>query len=417
MQPRRRQISLLAPSIAAVLVGLVSLVGAPGSARAAGSHNPDRQLRLNQLQVIGTHNSYHLEASPAESALRGLVDPAGEKTLQYSHPVLATQFANQQVRQIELDVWADPNGGLYARPLLRRLTLGGPYDPVMKKPGTKVLHIQDIDYHSNCLTFRRCLQAVKGWSDANPRHVPIAVLIEFKDSPLALPGLSAPQLTKAAQQVAKQRTAAAAAERTASAAALLATPLPWTTARMDTVDTDIRSVFPANDLITPDDVRGGHATLEQAVLSRGWPTLARSRGKTLFLMDNPGSYRDSYLAGHPSLRGRVLFTNSTPGQPDAAFVEENDPTGANLARIQDEVRRGYVVRTRADADTVQARTDDTSMRDAALASGAQWVSTDYPVASDSARFGTDYAVQLPGDVAARCNPVTAPAHCATIVTP
>lgn len=118
--------------------------------------------------MVGTHNSYHLEASSAESLLRGLVDPAGEKALQYSHPALDTQFAGQQVRQIELDVWADPNGGLYAKPL-RTLTFGGAYDPVMKQPGTKVLHIQDIDYHSNCLTFRRCLQAVKSWSDANPR--------------------------------------------------------------------------------------------------------------------------------------------------------------------------------------------------------------------------------------------------------
>jgi hypothetical protein len=114
----------------------------------------------------------------------------------------------------------------------------------------------------------------------------------------------------------------------------------------------------------------------------------------------------------------VLFTNSTPGQPDAAFVEENDPTGDNQARIQDEVRRGYVVRTRADADTAQARTGDTTMRDAALSSGAQWVSTDYPTVTDSARFGTGYAVQIPG--IARCTPIApanAPAPCTTVATP
>src|SRR5690349_18881479 len=36
----------------------------------AGAHPArDRRLRLNQVQVIGTHNSYHLEATPAESAL------------------------------------------------------------------------------------------------------------------------------------------------------------------------------------------------------------------------------------------------------------------------------------------------------------------------------------------------------------
>jgi Phosphoinositide phospholipase C, Ca2+-dependent len=449
MQRRVRQTSLLTTAFVALIAAVTAaLLGpspalasstpgsnTPGSSPAASRSADDGQLRLNQLQVVGTHNSYHLEATPAESLLRTLVSPDGEKALQYSHPALGTQFANQKVRQIELDVWADPNGGLYAKPLLRTLTFGGAYDPVMKQPGTKVLHIQDIDYHSNCLTFRLCLQAVKTWSDANPAHVPVAVLIEFKDTPLSITGLTAAKIQKAQQQAAAKQakatkssaaipaTASAtkltpAAQRSAISAALVATPLPWTTARMDTVDADIRSVFLATSLITPDDVRGSDATLEDAVLTRGWPTLAESRGKTLFLMDNPGAYRDSYLAGHPSLQGRVLFTNSTPGQPDAAFVEENDPTGAaNQARIQAEVREGYVVRTRADVDTAQARTNDTSMRDAALASGAQWVSTDYPVPADSARFGTTYAVQIPGNTIARCNPVNAPADCITIPTP
>jgi Phosphoinositide phospholipase C, Ca2+-dependent len=402
-----------------------TLVTAGALAPTAATARADVPLRLNQIQTVGTHNSYHLEATTAESALRAVVSPSGERALQYSHPALGTQFDSQQVRQVELDVWADPAGGLYAKPLLRTLTFGGAYDPVMKQPGTKVFHIQDIDYHSNCLTFVRCLQAVKSWSDAHPAHVPIAVLVEFKDSPLSFSAAQKARLREATADTRPARTQSApvetgrsvAAVRRAAALALVATPLPWTTARMDTVDADIRSVFPASSLITPDDVRGGRPTLESAVLADGWPTLDASRGKTLFLMDNGGAYRDSYRAGHPALEGRVLFTDSAPGQPDAAFVEENDPTGTNQARIQDEVRRGYLVRTRADVDTAQARTGDTTTRDAALASGAQWVSTDYPVAADSARFGTGYAVRLPGGVAARCNPVNAPAGCTTIAAP
>ena len=401
----------------ALAAALISSAGGPAQAATNRAAADDGEVRINQVQVVGSHNSYHQEATPAESALRAIFAPDGQKALEYSHPALGTQFGSEQVRQIELDVWADPSGGLYAKPLLRTLTFGGAYDPVMKLPGTKVLHIQDLDYHSNCLTFQLCLQAVKSWSDANPAHVPIAVLIEFKDTPLSLTGLQTARLQKAAQQAAAEQTTAAApttaaARQTAVAAALVATPLPWTTARMDTVDADIRAVFGAQDLITPDDVRGDAPTLEDAVLNRGWPTLTASRGKTMFLMDNDGTYRDSYLNGHPSLQGRVLFTNSTPGQPDAAFVKENDPTGANQARIQDEVRRGYVVRTRADVDTAQARSGDTSMRDAALASGAQWVSTDYPVDGPSQRFGTSYSVRIPGG--ARCTPVApvnAPAPC------
>ena len=428
MQRRARQLSILTTVAASIAALAASLLAAP-PALATSTAEDDGQLRLNQVQVIGSHNSYHQEATLAESVLRAIVAPDGQKALEYSHPALGTQFGSQQVRQIELDVWADPNGGLYAKPLLRTLTFRGAYDPVMKQPGTKVLHIQDIDYHSNCLTFRSCLQAVKGWSDANPTHLPIAVLIEFKDSPLSLTGQQSARLQTAAAQQATKRFAAGktavatqrsalVAQQAAVAAALVATPLPWTAARMDTVDADIRSVFSAADLITPDGVRGDAPTLEGAVLSNGWPTLAESRGKVMFLMDNSGGYRDSYLAGHPSLLGRVLFTNSTPGQPDAAFIKENDPTGDNQARIQDEVRRGYLVRTRADVDTVQARTGDTTMRDAALASGAQWVSTDYPVDGPSQRFGTTYSVTIPGG--ARCTPVApvnTPLTCSTSPAP
>ena len=79
------------------------------------------------------------------------------------------------------------------------------------------------------------------------------------------------------------------------------------------------------------------------------------------------------------------------------------------------MRRGYLVRTRADADTVEARTGDTTRRDAALASGAQWVSTDYPAPGTADRFGTDYVVSLPGDAIVRCNPVSAPGGTVTLI--
>ena len=62
----------------------------------------------------------------------------------------------------------------------------------------------------------------------------------------------------------------------------------------------------------------------------------------------------------------------------------------------------------ADADTVQARTNDTTMRDAALSSGAQWVSTDYEV--PNLAF-SPYTVRIPDGTPARCNPVTAPGFC------
>ena len=72
------------------------------------------------------------------------------------------------------------------------------------------------------------------------------------------------------------------------------------------------------------------------------------------------------------------------------------------ARIQDAVAAGFMVRTRADANTFEARENNTEPREAAFRSGAQYISTDYYVPR---REFSDYSVRLPGGAAARCNPV------------
>ncbi len=361
----------------ALLLGVAAATFVGSPADAAGIDD----LRINQIQVVGSHNSYHEVASPAESDLRASVIGAEANELMlYDHVPLPEQFETQKVRQIELDVFRDDAGGTYADPLIRQVTGGGPYDPAMAAPGTKVLHVQDVDYRSTCLSLVACLEQVEGWSDANPRHMPIAILLELKDDEVPVSGFP------------------------------FVVPDLYDAAAMDALDAEIRTVMTPDDMVVPDDVRAGAATLEEGVLSTGWPTLGDSRGKVMFLMDNGGGYRTDYLAGHPNLEDRVMFTNAEPGEADAAFVKVNGSRG-NVERIQQLVDDGYVVRTRADADTTEARVGDTSARDAAFESGAQWVSTDYPVASYAEPFGTGYVVEIPGGTVARCNPVNGPDDC------
>jgi hypothetical protein len=184
-------------------------------------------------------------------------------------------------------------------------------------------------------------------------------------------------------------------------------PEPFTPAAFDAVDKEIRSVIPADKMIVPDDVRGRHATLEEAVLADGWPSLESARGKVIFLLDQRKAGPD-YVAGHPSLKGRVIFTNAEPGSPDAAFVEVNDPV-KDPRLIPGLVKKGYLIRTRTDADTVQARSGDTTMRNAAMASGAQILSSDYYF-NEKASW-TGFSVSFPKGEVARCNPVLKPAGC------
>ncbi|CAJ2509728.1 Uu.00g056280.m01.CDS01 [Anthostomella pinea] len=340
-------------------------------------------VRMNEIQVVGTHNNYHLESPPeAKEVQAELLDDV--INYYYSHAALDVQASYQSVRSFELDIFADPEGGRYAQPLVvTRSKTELPLQEVMNRPDTKVLHVADADVWTTCHTLMEGLTVVKKWSQAHPRHVPIPIMLEFKTAETGSGGGTE--------------------------------PLPWNdTALLDGLDAEIRSVFSPSELITADDLKRDNLTLEESVLQHGWPDLDSARGRVFFLMDNsPGPIRDAYTAGRPNLEGRVVFTNSEPGNADCAFQKLNDPRGeANLANIRAQVRAGYYMRTRADEPlTTVLGNDTTSMRESAFASGAQIVSTDFPSYGPSSRWHVDYAVRLKGGRAARCNPVTRRSNC------
>ena len=155
-------------------------------------------------------------------------------------------------------------------------------------------------------------------------------------------------------------------------------------------------------------MRGEHATLREAVTTTGWPKLGAARGKVIFTMDLSPEANAPYAEGHPSLQGRVAFMTTFPEAPEAAYFTMNEPE-QDQALIQERVKQGFLIRTRADADTREARAGATTRREAALASGAQFVSTDYLWPDD--RFAPAYTATLPDGVTTRCNPVNPPPGC------
>ncbi len=369
---------MIAPLLAAAALAIAPTCdlerpsGAPDCTREAVDALP-----MNRLQVVGTHNSYKQPISGPEMARLALAAKATAQSLDYSHPGLAEQL-DGGARQLELDLLHDPEGGRYADPLGRRLArMTGadlpPWDPApMARPGMKVLHVQDIDYRSGCALFTDCLKAAADWSAAHPDHLPILILINLKEEPLSFPGT--------------------------------VKPLMFDAAAMDAIDAEIRSVFPEERLITPDQVQGAFPTLRDAARAGAWPTLGVARGRVMFALDAPPDQVARYRGDRAVLEGRVMFVNIDEASPAAGYITLNDPVG-EAARIRAALAAGLIVRTRADADTAEARTGDTSRREAALASGAQYVSTDYR--KPDPRF-TAYNVGLPGGVVGRIGPVGPP---------
>ena len=342
------------------VLAVAVLVCALAACGGGSSSSLDDEVRMNEIQVLGSHNSYHVGMSKEVFDLVHAFSAASADALDYHHPSLETQLGTEGARQLELDVYADPKGGLFSDRHIYK-ALGKPIASgiaALDEPGFKVMHEAEIDFESSCVTFVACLRQVKHWSDAHPRHLPVEIQVEAKSDP-------SPDPAKLG----------------------FVTPIRIGAPELTALDAEIHTIFHDDDLVRPGDVSAD-----------GWPTLKHARGKVWFALDNED------LA--PVYRGTTIFTS----KPDAAtpgFAKLNDPV-TDGARIRALVKKGFIVRTRADADTVQARTNDTSMRDAALASGAQLVSTDYLTADT--RFSS-YRVRLPGGAVARCDPVDAPPAC------
>jgi Phosphoinositide phospholipase C, Ca2+-dependent len=333
-----------------VLVVVLASVAVAGASVASARRNPypkDAVLRVNQMQVLGTHNSYHLR--PARQLLP-------QEPADYTHPALDVQLT-QGIRSLDIDVQNGPTFPVY--------------------------HSIIVDQASNCPTFEACLSTVEMWSRANPGHAPLMLFVELKELPTN-PNPTVQQVINEFE-VKNQLTA-------------------WDAGALDRLDSIVRRVF-KKDLVTPDEVRAKHATLRAAITRSGWPTLARTRGRVLVVF-NSGVRRGAYLAGHPSLQGRAMFIIApNAALPSAAFVSVAVP---NETQIQTLLRENMIVRTEADADAVEARANDLSRANTAIHSGAQVIVTDYPVPDPS--IGP-YTVRLPTTAVARCNPITAPRTC------
>jgi len=79
----------------------------------------DGGVRINQIQIIGTHNSYHSGFAPSAAKLWQQKNPKVFAGLDYRHPSLTSQL-DAGVRQIEIDIFADTKGGCMHIPTGRR---------------------------------------------------------------------------------------------------------------------------------------------------------------------------------------------------------------------------------------------------------------------------------------------------------
>jgi hypothetical protein len=181
--------------------------------------------------------------------------------------------------------------------------------------------------------------------------------------------------------------------------------VPFDAAAFAELDGLIRSLFQPQELVTPDQVKGAYPSLREAAIAHAWPSLGEARGKVIFLLDD--SAQKTALYATPSLEGKPMFVTADENSPLASFISIEDPV-KDQARIASDVAQGFIVKTRADRETREARDGNIQRRDAAFASGAQIVVTDFLLPDK--KIG-DYQVKLSGP--AQCDMKSAGALCGT----
>ena len=310
-------------------------------------------IRLNEIRVLASHNSYKKNPDPKvlrflskfKKQLGASNDPI---QLDYGHLPLPQQFDQYGVRGIEIDISYDPKGGLYSK---RKINMFIPgirqqvNDKRSREPGFKVLHIADVDYETNYLTFKDVLLEIKKWSENHPNHSPLFVNIEAKGSN---PGDESKFLRKLGFKKA----------------------IPFDALAYQLLDQEILSILSRDNIYFPSELKGNYSSIQNRIEKEQWPYLSDCLGKIFFLLE--GSNEHLYQQKpyeHP------MFVYGAPNDINTAFLLRNDPIGHETEIL--ELTKKYIVRTRSDAGTMEARNNDYTRFNSAWRSGAQIISTDY----------------------------------------
>lgn len=366
-------------------------------------------VRLNELQVLGTHNSFHKAPSNDLQAIRA-VDPRLGFFLdanQYTHPDLETQLETFNVRSFEFDLYDDRPGGKFAaRPVRAVLGLDDIIDssPEMNSGGFKCMHVDSIDYETHCKTLASCLGVLKEWSDNNPYHIPLILRLELKLETMI-------ETLERGDQTAAQTVLTEVEEANGNTPGvdleMPRTDPPISAETVSLLIDEAVTVLGTEKLITPDDLRGNFASLREALSELGpeqfWPNVDTLRGKMLIIGGGFGSYLvDLYGPGleQSPVFSRFFLQPGTTAQAlsipaDVVFVEHY--MAGTSAYLDPLIAEGFFLMAFSDLGGGQARSNDFSTYDEVVKAGPNVILTEF---LEPAAFGnqvSEYSARLPCD--------------------
>lgn len=285
-------------------------------------------IKFNEMSFLATHNSYQSEATDATKKLYknlseltlGLVP---EEKGDFRSETLTEQF-NNGIRSVEIDVEVfDRNGEI----------------------SFTCMHSPNIEMTTTCYDFELAMKEISMWSNNNPDHLPITIIIEPKAVLLPLEDMKSFGIDYAEE-----------------------------------FDALLRKSL-GDKLFTPADMLRDYASFGEMRKADGWCKVKDMLGKVLVLLHDCGATQD-YIDSDSSLKTQAMFPMLREGDAErdcASFILINNPEKLLKTETDIIVEKKLIVRTRADSYASISE----KKAESALECKAHIVSTDYPPRTDN----------------------------------
>ncbi len=201
-------------------------------------------VKLVDVQFLGTHNSYKKEKSTLEKFYSKLSADLAEGNYDFETP---TEQLNAGVRSMEFDLFGKKN-----------------------RSGVTFhsFHIGYADMSSTSFDFAMCLEELDLWSLNHPDHLPITIILEPKERGGAFPYL------------------------------------PIKDEWLDDLDALIKSKI--TNLFTPSQAFEGYKNINEMRASKDSPTLKETMGKIIFIL-HPSSFSETYIDLDRTYKTQAMF--------------------------------------------------------------------------------------------------------------
>ena len=290
-------------------------------------------VKFNEVAFLGTHNSYKLHTTDEFKKLYDALDVLTFGIVKGESADFTADTLTQQlelgIRNLEIDIEAVEKD---------------------KNVSFVVSHQPYLDNVSSCYDFATALEEIKLWSDNNPGHLPVTIIVEPKKGVMPIDGMRSFNLKYANE-----------------------------------LDRLVSEVL-GETLLSPKEMMGAYSSFKEIRENDGWLPLGDTLGKVMVLLHDCSAAGD-FIKQDETIRSRAMFPMlryDDRNKSYTSFILDNKISSSLDHESESIDKCKLIVRTRADSFMNYSEKDYELISH----SKAQIISSDYVVRSTQMPYHT-----------------------------